>query len=109
MSQGGGSGGPGRGNGPSIAAQQEDYILRKEKANVTNQGGPIIGSTVVYGAQVRGEASARFGEAVDASAAVAAEAIETMRVPREYHDAVRHYFGRLDAAKNRKTGEPEGE
>lgn len=98
MAQGNGSGGPGRGNGVSPDEFAEDFILKNEKANVNTTGGPIIGSTVVYGAQVRGESVAQFSDAVGASVVEAAEAIETMTVPREYQDAVRHYFGRLEAA-----------
>lgn len=80
----------------SPLAARDDYMLKSEKTDVANNGGPIIGSTMVYGAQVKGEATAQFGQAVGASSIQAAEAIESMRVPREYHDAVRHYFGRLE-------------
>jgi hypothetical protein len=86
----------------------DDYVLKGEKTSVPNQGGPIIGSTLVYGAQVKGEATAQFGEVVNASAVQASEAIESMRVPREYHDAVRHYFGRLEAIA-KKPAEPEAD
>lgn len=106
----GGGGGVGWGAGTGTGGSSydpdlppaDDYVLRGERANVLNRGGPIIGSTLVYGAQVRGEAVSQFGEVVDASSVVAAEAIETMQVPREYHDAVRHYFGRLDAIAKRR-------
>ncbi len=93
---GGGSGGPGQGQGEVGPGESpSDFILTKEKAAVQDQGGPIIASTVVYGAQIVGESKQAFGEAAAAAEVEAAEAIETMRVPREYHDAVRHYFGRL--------------
>ncbi|HHN77569.1 MAG TPA: hypothetical protein ENK11_02690 [Phycisphaerales bacterium] len=75
----------------------DDYILKSEKTRVRNLGGPVIGSTLVYGAQVRGEARARFGEVARASAVRAAEAVETMQVQHRYRNAVRHYFGRLEA------------
>jgi hypothetical protein len=88
-------------------AARDDYMLKSEKTSVANNGGPIIGSTMVYGAQVKGEATAQFGEAVGASAVQAAEAIESMRVPREYHDAVRHYFGRLEKAAEESGAAPE--
>ena len=84
----------------------DDYMLKNEKTQVANNGGPIIGSTMVYGAQVKGEATAEFGQAVGASSIQAAEAIESMRVPREYHDAVRHYFGRLEKIAEKKNKEP---
>lgn len=101
--QGSGSGGPGRGNGAGPDALPEDYILKREKAKVQNQGGPIIGSTVVYGSQVRGESAAVFSTAAKAATSAASEAIETMQVPREYHDAVRAYFGSLEKAVKDKA------
>ena len=64
---------------------------------------------MVYGSQIRGEATAQFGEAVNASAVQAAEAIESMQVPREYHDAVRHYFGRLERAAKQESEKSGGE
>lgn len=100
--KGKGRGGKKAGEGDAVnefdapLAASDDYILKAEKVQVANHGGPIIGSTMVYGAQVKGEATAQFGQAVGASSVQAAEAIESMRVPREYHDAVRAYFGRLE-------------
>ncbi|MBZ0171930.1 MAG: hypothetical protein K8E66_06085, partial [Phycisphaerales bacterium] len=105
--------GIGKGDGGSLydpdLAPADDYILKNEKTDVQNLGGPIIGSTLVYGAQVKGEAVAQFGEAVGASSAVAAEACESMQVPREYHGPVMHYFGRLEAlAKQGDAGPAAG-
>ncbi len=88
------------------APPADDYILKSEKTRVRNLGGPVIGSTLVYGAQIKGEARARFGEVARASAVRAAEAIETMQVQHQYRNAVRHYFGRLEAIAGRKSGEP---
>ena len=101
-----GSGGPGQGYGESPSEQAVDYILDKKKQKVLNQGGPTIGSTLVFGDQVRGESVAQFEGAVTRGRAEAAEAIETKRIPREYEDAVQHYFGRLEArAKARRAAE----
>ncbi|USN98028.1 MAG: hypothetical protein H6810_07500 [Phycisphaeraceae bacterium] len=113
-SQGQGVGpGIGAGDGGSLRdpdlAPPDDYILKSEKADVPNNGGPIIGSTLVYGAQVKGEATAQFGQVVGASAVEAAEAIDSMQVPREYHDAVRHYFGRLEAIAKKGGDEAKSE
>lgn len=93
--QGSGSGGPGRGNGPSPDAEAADYTTKKEKADVKNMGGPNIGSRLVYGEQVKGTSTAQFGEAVAAAEKEASEAISNNDIPREYHDAVKTYFGRL--------------
>ncbi len=105
--QGRGSGGPGQGYGESPDERAIDFMLDKKKQKVLNQGGPTIGSTLVFGDQVRGESVAAFEGAVDAGRAEAAEAIETKRIPREYERAVQHYFGRLEArAKAKRAGGP---
>jgi hypothetical protein len=103
---GSGSGGPGQSQGGmSPEAQASDFEFKKEKANTQTQGGPIIGSRLVYGEAIKGEATAEVTEAVAASTREAAEALETMQIPREYHDAVKHYFGRMQE-KVKKEGAP---
>ncbi|MFZ4572918.1 MAG: hypothetical protein ACOYN0_00890 [Phycisphaerales bacterium] len=93
--QGQGSGGPGRGNGPSPDAEPTDYQTVKKKADVKNVGGPTIGTRLVYGEQVKGQSTAEFADAVAAAEAQASEDITNHQVPREYQDAVKTYFGRL--------------
>jgi hypothetical protein len=94
--QGQGSGGPGQGEGADGPPSQEtDYVLEKKKADVKTRKGPVIGSRLVYGEQVKGEALAEFGEAVSAGEQTMSEGIEGMRVPRELEGAVKQYFGRL--------------
>ncbi len=101
---GNGTGGPGHGLGPSPDAAPTDYTMKKEKANVHTQEGPIIGSRLVWGEQIRGESRAEFSDAVQASDKAASEALDTMQVPRQYHGAVKNYFGTLKdkADKNPK-------
>lgn len=89
-----GSGGPGRGQGPSIHDEEADFGTNKEKARVKNKGGPIIGSRMVYGEQIKGESVAEFAAVVEAGAESAAEALETLHIPRELHGPVKEYFGR---------------
>ncbi|MGH7243152.1 MAG: hypothetical protein ACREJD_07030 [Phycisphaerales bacterium] len=91
-----GSGGPGHGDGQSPEQQAADYRTEKRKANSNTQGGPIIGTRLVYGEQVRGESAAEFASAVETAKGSAAEAVEAMRVPREYQEAVKKYFGTLE-------------
>lgn len=93
-SMGIGSGGPGRGQGPSIHDEEADFGTNREKARVKNKGGPIIGSRMVYGEQIRGESVAEFAAVVEAGAESAAEALETLHIPRELHGPVKEYFGR---------------
>ncbi|MEO1512183.1 MAG: hypothetical protein AAFU70_08930, partial [Planctomycetota bacterium] len=100
QNQSAGSGGAGQGEGadapPGAAAQ---FVLNRENADVENTGeGPIISSTLVWGSQVRGQSTAAFSQAVEAASVRASEAVETMQVPRELHEAVKVYFGRLEKA-----------
>ncbi len=95
---GSGSGGSGRGNGVGPEAQQTDYMIRKERANVNTGEGPVIASTLVHGAQIRGESKQTFSAVASSARAEAAEAIEHSRVPRRHENAVQHYFGRLEQA-----------
>lgn len=106
-----GSGGPGQGMGQSPEAQAAAYQLDPTKAPVKRTAGPIIGSRLVQGEQVRGESVAEFAQAAEAGAKAATEAINSDAVPREMHDAVKHYFGRLERrAKggNSPTGQAAG-
>jgi len=92
-----GSGSPGRGSGAQPGAQEADYTMEKKKVKTPNLSGPIISSRLVEGEQIRGESKAEFSAAVVAAEQSAAEALENNVIPREYHDAVKHYFGRLKA------------
>lgn len=105
-SNGSGSGGPGRGDGVSPEQQASDYRTEKRKANTQTQGGPIIGTRLVYGEQVRGESAAEFASAVETAKGSAAEALEAMRVPREYQEAVKKYFGTLEKKADDAKGKP---
>jgi len=78
--------------------QRAEFDTKQEKSTTRGQAGPIIGSTFVQGGQIRGEATQSFADAVRQSGQVAAEAIDENLIPAEYHDAVKHYFGRLDDA-----------
>lgn len=90
-----GSGGPGQGNGGGPEEEQIDFSIEKKKANVQTGQGAIIGTKLVQGSQIRGESVAEFSAVMESSTQAASEALETMQVQREYHDAVKHYFGTL--------------
>ncbi|KAA0213750.1 MAG: hypothetical protein DYG94_09140 [Leptolyngbya sp. PLA3] len=105
MSQGNGSGGPGQGSGGAMDEQVTDFALERVKQRVENQGGPIIGQTIVYGAQVRGESKAEFRQAVAAARVEAANALEQKAVPRKYQSNVRGYFGRLPEITDKSASE----
>ena len=110
--QGQRTGGAGRGENPFGPDESpSDFLLKTEKATVRDQGGPTIGETTIYGQQIIGESTIEVGEAVAAATARAEDAIETMRVPRELHDPVRNYFGRIEeqVKENREKQEAAGE
>lgn len=92
-----GAGRSGTGGGPAPDPLTTPYSLNTDRAKTNfDPETPIIGETLVRGTQVRGEASQELREAVHASSEAAAEAIETKAIPREYHDAIKHYFGNLE-------------
>jgi hypothetical protein len=104
---GNGSGGGGRSRGgASPKAEATDYKTEKTKANVKTGQGPIIGSRLVYGEQVKGESVAEFTAGVEAGQQEMAEAIDGQQIPREYQDAVKHYFGNLAAKVKQDAAKP---
>lgn len=88
--------------------QASDYRTETRKAESQAKGGPIIGTRLVYGEQVRGESAAEFATAVEAAKGSASEALEAMRVPREYQDAVKTYFGTLEKKATDAKATPAG-
>jgi len=102
------SGGQRGAGGGMLTDEEADFTLRKEKAIGQDHGGAPIATRMVEGAQVRGESVQAFRDAVTSGSQAAADAIESQRIPREYHDAVKHYFGRLEAkAKAERAAEGE--
>jgi hypothetical protein len=79
-----------------------DFRTEKRKADVATGKGPIISSRLVYGEQVKGESLAQFSDAVESGEKAATDAIESKQIPREYHEAVKHYFGSLGKKTGRK-------
>jgi hypothetical protein len=107
--QGNGSGGPGRGRGGAPGEREAAFDWEKQKFKTKNTGGPIIGTRFVEGGQVRGESVIEFAGAVAAADQSATEAIDNNIIPREYHEAIKHYFGRLKAkTEGVKSTEPVG-
>lgn len=81
--------------GGDLDASDAQSNTAKVKALSPVRPGPIVGRTMVDGEQIRGESRAEFAALAEAGAQAAADAIETKVAPREYHDALKHYFGRL--------------
>ncbi len=95
--QGNRRGGHGQAQGGSNSEQVADESWTKRKVSSKTGQGPIIGSTMIQGEQVKGESTAQFAQVADAAEANASEALENNVIPREFHDVVKHYFGRLKA------------
>lgn len=108
--RGKGSGNAGQGDGRSPEAEAADYALEKKKADVKTTKGAVIGSRLVYGEQVKGEAIAEFADAVASGEQSAAEGMEAMKVPKELEGAVKQYFGRLKdkVEQSKKDAKPAG-
>ncbi|MEM9662685.1 MAG: hypothetical protein AAF937_10300, partial [Planctomycetota bacterium] len=70
--RGNGSGGAGQGNGDSPAGRETSFSTTAAKSAVKTTDGPIIGSTLVYESQVRGESRATFAAAAQSASASAA-------------------------------------
>ncbi len=105
---GNGMGGPGQAwSGRAHDDTDAAVKIDKVKSPTKQGGGPIIGSRLVQGDQVRGESVAEFAEAVAAGTKAATEALGGTTVSREYEGTVKHYFGTLDSkAKAKQAGEP---
>ncbi len=66
------------------------------KANVNNQGGPIIGSQFVESSQLlRGESAATFQAMIDVAHSRYQEELDNNFIPAPYRPAVQHFFGDL--------------
>ncbi len=110
-SQGSGSGGPGTGNGGSPGEQAAKFNAIDRKAIGKVGEGPMIGTTLVQGEQVKGESKAAFSAAVEEAAQEASEEITSNVYPREYHEAIKAYFGNLQrkargSGDGKKTDDP---
>ena len=104
-----GAGNSGRGGTEEGTNNSEDTLVDAKKAQtVVNPSGPIVGSMVVEGGeQIRGESVAQFREVAKASGQAAADAIDEARVPKEYEDVVKGYFGGLEKeAQNAEPAQP---
>jgi hypothetical protein len=98
-----GSGGPGVGRGGSRGDAKTDVAFETKKLNTKTQNGPIIGSRLVEGESIKGESHAEFAAAVTAADQTASEALDSNTIPREFHPAIKHYFGTLKAKTTAKT------
>ena len=104
-SMGWGSGGPGRSQGgANVEGNDADATQRKVRETTRLKSGQIVGERLVYDSQIIGESRAQFGEAAVAARSAAAEEVQSGVIPKEYHEAVQSYFGRLEKLAEVKRG-----
>lgn len=99
---GNGRGGPGQGQGGSPGSQAADFSTEKRMAIGQLGPGPIIGSRLVEGDSIKGESHAALTSAITSAEQGATEAMENNTIPREYHEAIKNYFGNLKTKTNGK-------
>jgi chemotaxis protein histidine kinase CheA len=85
----------GRGLGERIGRERTAYQRDPSKAKTRFQGGDVVGTMLIDGPQVRGEASAEVLGAAEAEIRDAVDAVDKARIPRQYDKTLREYFERL--------------
>jgi len=88
-------GGGGLGRGGSATSEQAgfDKVTRKDMG--LKGDGPIVSSRMVEGESIKGESHAEFVATVTKAEQASTEDMETNVIPREYHNAIKNYFGSL--------------
>lgn len=94
----GGMGNHGRGNGGRASRLATKGSTTPDKVNVERQQGPIIGETYIESdGQIRGESRAAFVKQVQTASNRSRQELENNKIGVEYEDAVKHFFGELEA------------
>lgn len=91
----GSRGGPGIGQGGSQQAEKSSFDTETRKSIGKMGDGPIVSRRLVEGDSIRGESRAEMVRAIEKAEQNATEAIENNTIPREYHAAIKNYFGTL--------------
>ncbi|MBC8202458.1 MAG: hypothetical protein H8E91_01365 [Planctomycetes bacterium] len=94
---GAGTGGNGKGNGGKNNINETETTTVANRSPVNTIEGSIIARQLFEGGLVTaGETNATVRETVLSGQRSAQEAIAQEEVPRQYHDLLRHYFGKLE-------------
>ncbi len=93
--QGNGRGGGGLGQGGSAQTESADFKTSISKNIGLKGDGPIVSSRMVEGDSIKGDSKAQFTSVATKAEQGATEAMENNQIPREFHDAVKTYFGNL--------------
>ena len=99
MGQGPGSGGPGRGNGPRGTADDGETGTKKTISKSQTREGPVVASWYFQGEQIKGQATKTYSQVIQDAGASASEAINDNTIPRKYDNAIKAYFGQMEAQK----------
>jgi len=88
----------GRGNGGRASRLATKGSTTPDKVNVERQQGPIIGETYIESdGQIRGESRAAFLKQVETASNRSRQELENNKIGVQYEDAVKHFFGELEA------------
>ena len=94
---GAGAGKPGRGSGPRATDNSGKTGTRKTRVkNPSGKKGPVIAGWYFKGDQVKGQSKRELKQVVQAARDRAADAISDSRIPKQYANAVKKYFGGLE-------------
>lgn len=104
VSSGSGTGGPGRGRGGQMTESAAGFETSKkiDNKNQSNKG-PVIASRLVEGEAILNETSAEFASVVAIAESEAAEEISSNVIPRDRHEAVKRYFGKVKSDAQKKA------
>ncbi len=94
----------GLGLGERIGKEKTPHQLDPTKARTRYDSGTIIGTMLIDGPQIRGEANAEVLGAAEAEMRDATDAIERQDVPRQYNRVLQEYFERLAGLIRERQG-----
>lgn len=104
LAQGQGAfGGMGRGQGGQAPKAATPTRTKLEQAQTKQSNADVIASMLFDGPQIKGESRAAFQEAVRSAEQSYAENVEENQVPRQYHEAIKHFYGENGLGGKSKT------
>jgi len=98
---------PGLGFGSRIGKERTPYQRDPTKAKTRYTGGVVIGTMLVDGPQVRGEATAEAIGTAEAEVRDALDAVEREDIPQQYQRVLREYFEHLAGLMREKQAAAE--
>lgn len=88
-------GGGGIGKGGQGDTAMADFAHDKKKDMGIKGDGPTVSQRLVEGDSIKGESRAEFVSVVSKAEQGASDAMEQNTIPREFHEAIKSYFGNL--------------